>query len=353
MSTQAEPLATRPLGRTGLAVTKIGFGAGPLGGFYGAVDAVQGAAAARRAYELGVRYFDVAPLYGHGRAELALGHGLRDLPRDSFILSTKVGRFMTPAGTAGRPARVRNEGVPFNPTLDYSRDGTLRSLEQSLLRIGTSRVDIVFIHDVDVHSQGSEEAAEAAFQAALRGALPTLLELKAQGTIGAVGIGLNQPAWAMRWLREADLDAVMLAGRLTLLNREAEDGVLAECNRRGVAYIAAGAFNGGILARGGHGGWRFNYRPATEAVMKKYEAIDALTQAHGVGMKRAAIQFPLRHRDVATLVIGASSPAEVDENLRLAREPISQAFWDAVQSPCHSESPARPSSSWSSGKVEE
>ena len=323
----SRPLATRPLADTGLQVSEIGFGAGPLGGFYGPVDAEAGAAAAGRAYELGVRYFDVAPLYGHGRAELALGHALRDLDRDTFVLSTKVGRYMEPAGAPGRAPRKRSEGVPFNPVLDYSRDGTLRALEQSMLRLGASRIDLVYIHDVDAHSQGSDETAGTCFRDALAGALPALHALKREGVIGAVGIGLNQPHWALRWLAEADLDAVMLAGRLTLLNREAEDGVLDECKRRGVAYIAAGAFNGGLLARGAASGWRFNYRPASDEVRAEYAKLVERARRFGVDVKAAAIQFPLRFAQVSSLVIGASSAQEVEENLCLAAEPIPAEFW--------------------------
>src|SRR6478735_265816 len=239
--------ATRPLASTGIAVTAIGFGAGPLGGFYGAVDAETGAAAARRAYDLGVRYFDVAPLYGHGRAELVLGHALRDLPRDDFVVSTKVGRYLVPAGVTGAPPRMREEGAPFNPVLDYSRDGTLRALEQSMQRLGLARIDLVYIHDVDAHSQGTEAAAEVAFRSAMTGALPALVELKHAGVIRAIGIGLNQPHWALRWVREAELDAVMIAGRLTLLNREAEAELIDACRTHGTAVVAAGVFNGGLL----------------------------------------------------------------------------------------------------------
>jgi D-threo-aldose 1-dehydrogenase len=322
------PIATSAIGPSGLTLTRIGFGAGPLGGFYGPVDAEVGSAAARRAFELGVNYFDVAPLYGHGRAELVLGHALRDFDRSTFVLSTKVGRYLVPAGSTGQAPRQRAEGAPFNPCLDYSRDGTLRSLEQSMLRLGTSRIDIVYIHDVDAHSQGSEEAAESAFAAALGGALPTLLELKRDGAIRAIGVGINQPAWALRWLREADLDLLMLAGRLTLLNREAEADVLGECRRRGVAYVAAGAFNGGLLARGKQGDqWRSNYRPATEPVVRDYLRLSAIAADLGVDLKAAAIQFVLRRSDVASLVIGASTAAEVEENLAFAQAPIPESFW--------------------------
>lgn len=314
-----------------LALPRLGFGAGPLGGFYGPVDAQQGAAAARRAYELGIRYFDVAPLYGHGRAELVLGHALRDVDRDSYLLSTKVGRCLEPAGAPGREARQRHEGAPFNARYDYSRDGTLRSLEQSMLRLGTSRIDIVYIHDVDAHSHGSEAQAEAAFAAAIEGALPTLLGLRRDGVIRAVGVGINQPHWARRWLREAELDLLLLAGRFTLLNREAESAeVFAECARRGVAYVAAGPFNGGMLARGKQDEWRSNYRPASQAVVDDYLRLCALAAEEGVSLKAAAIQFVLRHPGVASLVVGASSPAEVEENVALASARIPAAFWQRV-----------------------
>ena len=320
-------LPVRPLGATGIDLTAIGFGGGPIGGFYGPVDTDVAVLAVRRAFHLGIRYFDVAPLYGHGRAESILGHALRDTPRDSFILSTKVGRYLVPAGVAGTPERQRAEGAPFNPVLDYGRDGVLRSLEQSLHRLGMARIDIAYIHDVDEHSQGSDAEAEAAFGAAMRGALPALQELKRAGTIRAIGVGLNQPAWALRWIEEADIDAVMLAGRLTLLNREAEQGVLQACSRRGVAYIAAGAFNGGILARGTDNDARFNYRPASAAVNAEYRRLSGIAASHGVSLKAAALQFVLRHPGVCSLVAGAASATEVDEDIQLAAAPIPDDFW--------------------------
>lgn len=320
------PLQT--LGATGVCVTRIAFGAGPLGGFYGPVAAEAGAAAARRAFELGIRYFDVAPLYGHGRAESVLGQGLRDIPRDGYALSTKVGRYLVPAGGPGQPARMRDEGAPFNVVLDYSRDGTLRALEQSLQRLGTSHVDLVYVHDVDAHSHGSEAAAEEAFAVAMDGALPALLELKRQRVVRAVGVGINQPHWARRWLVEADLDALMLAGRLTLMNREAKPDILDLCEQRGVAYIAAGPFNGGLLARGAASASRFNYRPATPEVMQRYETLAAIARELHVDLKAAAIQYVLRHAGVASLVIGAASVGEVEENVALAATPVPQAFWE-------------------------
>lgn len=313
-----------PLGR-------IGYGCVPLGGFRGHVPADEGVAALRRAHALGMRYFDTAPFYGHGRAELILGHAMRDVPRDDWILSTKVGRWLEPADAPGRPPRTRpGLGAPFNAVFDYSRDGTLRSLEQSLMRIGTSRIDIVYIHDADAQAHGSEEATEKVFRTALDGALPALLELRRAGVIRAVGVGLNQPHWAERWIREAELDVLMLAGRVTLLNRDAIPGILAECKRRKITYVAAGAFNGGLLARGPTGVDHFNYRPIPAEIATAYERLVALARETGTDLKAAAIQFVLRHEEVASVVMGARNPAEVEENLRLAQIPVPEAFWRAL-----------------------
>jgi D-threo-aldose 1-dehydrogenase len=310
-----------PLGR-------IGFGCVPIGGFRGYVSADQAVGAVRRAFELGVRYFDVAPHYGNGRAELVLGHAMRDIPRGDWILSTKVGRWLEPAGATGQPARTRpGEGAPFNSRFDYSRDGTMRALEQSLMRIGTERIDLVYIHDLDAQAHGSEEVTEEMFRIALAGALPALHELKRAGVIRGVGVGINQPHWAERWIREADLDMIMLAGRVTLLNRDAIPGILAECRRRGITYVAAGAFNGGLLARGASGVDHFNYRPVPSHIAEAYGQLVALARETGTNLKAAAIQFVLRHEQVASVVMGAASAAEVEENLRLANAPVPEAFW--------------------------
>jgi D-threo-aldose 1-dehydrogenase len=314
----------------GFPLGDIGYGCVPLGGFRGYVSADQAVAALRRAHELGMRYFDTAPFYGHGRAELVLGHAMRDIPRDDWILSTKVGRYLVPADAPGRPARTRPDGgAPFNAVYDYSRDGALRSLEQSLMRLGTSRIDLVYIHDVDAQAHGSEEVTETMFRQAIDGALPALLELKRAGVIRGVGVGLNQPHWAERWIREADLDMLMLAGRVTLLNRDAVPGILAECKKRGITYVAAGAFNGGLLARGADHP-HFNYKPVPPEIVAAYQRLVALARETGADLKAAAIQFVLRHEEVACVVMGAASAAEVEENLRLAKAPVPEAFWRAL-----------------------
>lgn len=324
------PIPVRPLGRTGIALTELGFGAGPLGGFYGPVAPDEAIAAVRAAWDAGIRYFDVAPLYGHGRAEVLLGHVLRELPRDEFVLSTKIGRWLRPHAAGEDPATIRPGGLPFHPVLDYSRDGALRSLEHSLLRLGVPRIDMVMIHDVDAHSQGSEEAAERAFAAALAGAYPALVELKRAGHVRAIGIGLNQVRWAQRWIAAADLDCVMIAGRYTLLNREAEDELLPECVRRGIGVLAAGAFNGGLIARGATPDARYNYRPAPAEILARLAALERAAAATGADLRAAAIRFVLRHPAVTSLVAGAMREREVRENARALGAVIPEAFWQAA-----------------------
>ena len=325
-----EPIATRTLGRTGIALTELGFGAGPLGGFYGPVAPDEATRAVRAAWDAGIRYFDVAPLYGHGRAEVLLGHVLRELPRDEFVLSTKVGRWLRPHAPGEDPATLRAGGLPFHPVLDYSRDGVLRSLEHSMLRLGVPRVDIVMIHDVDAHSQGSEEAAERAFAEAMAGAYPTLVDLKRAGTIRAIGIGLNQVHWARRWIAAADLDCVMIAGRYTLLNREAEAELLPECARRGIGVLAAGAFNGGLIARGAAPDALYNYRAAPPAVLARLAALERAAAATGADLRAAAIQFVLRHGAVSALVAGVMRGSEVRENAAALSVRVPEAFWREV-----------------------
>lgn len=306
-------IAKRVLGRSGVELTELGFGAGPLGGFYGPVDVDEAVRAVRIAWEEGVRYFDAAPLYGYGRAELLLGHVLRELPRDEFVLSTKVGRLLRPLRTGENVQGLRPGGLPFRPVLDYSYDGALRSLEESLLRLGVARADIVLIHDVDAHAQGSEAAAEAAFAQAMAGAYPALVELRRAGMVRAIGVGLNQVHWARRWIAEADLDCVMIAGRYTLLNREAEAELFPECQRRGIGVLAAGAFNGGLIAGTSR---LFNYRPAPPDILNR---LADLEREHGSDLRAAAVRFVLAHPAVTSLVAGAMRAAEVRENVGALR----------------------------------
>jgi D-threo-aldose 1-dehydrogenase len=286
---------------------RLGLGTAPLAGLYREVDEDTAHAVVDRAWDRGIRYFDTAPLYGSGSAERRLGAALADRPRDELVISTKVGRLLRPgvSGWHGAP--------PLEAYFDFSRDGVLRSLEQSLERLRTDRVDVALVHDPDDHADD-----------ALAGAFPALIELREQGVVRAIGAGMNQTAMLARFARETDPDCFLVAGRYTILDRAAEDELLPLCIERGIAVIAGGVFNSGILA----GGDRFDYHAAPRDVVDRARALRATCDRHGVPLAAAAVQFPSRHPAVASVLVGCSAPAEVDEDVDLAALALPDALWD-------------------------
>jgi D-threo-aldose 1-dehydrogenase len=292
-----------PLGRTGLRVSEMVFGGAPIGGLYAPVTDAEAAAALEAAWAAGVRAFDTAPHYGAGLSEQRIGRFLAGRPRAEVVLSTKVGRRLVPAtgdvegaeGFYGTPrlARVR----------DYSRDGALAALEASLRRLDTDRIDVALIHDPEDH------AVEA-----LGGAYAALDRLRSEGTIGAVGVGMNQ-APSLEWFVErADLDCVLVAGRYSLLDTAAADSLFPACQRRGVAVLAAGVFNSGILADPRPGA-TYDYAPAPAGLIDHAQRIRAVCARYGVPIGAAAIRFALRHPAVTAAVVGARTVTEVTENV--------------------------------------
>jgi D-threo-aldose 1-dehydrogenase len=313
------PDARLRLGRTRLSVTRLGLGTAPLGGLYAPVPAAQAHATIERAYEAGLRFFDTAPLYGYGLAERRLGEVLRRHAADTGSLATKVGRLLR----AGAPPDMSQyyKGEPFcrgtpalNPVFDFSYDGAMRSLDESLGRLGLDRVDILHIHDPDDR-----------IDEALTGAYRALDRLRADGTIGAVGVGTNRPEPLLRFAVEADVDCFLLAGRYTLLDQTGL-AALSSCAQRGIAVIAGGVFNSGILARPDEGA-TFDYVPASDEVLAKAQRLGAASRRHGVPLAAAAMQFPLGHPAVAAVLVGCRSAAEVDENVRLFRQDVPAQFW--------------------------
>jgi D-threo-aldose 1-dehydrogenase len=323
----ARALALRQLGKTGVKTSALGFGGAPIGGFRFNISEQQGADTVSAAYDAGLRYFDTSPYYGYGRSELLFGHALRSRLRDSYVLSTKVGRWMAPLGPGETVAGWRPGGLSFKPTFDYSRDGTMRSIAQSLLRLGLTRIDVVLIHDVDVVSQGSQEEADRRFKETMAGCYPALAELRRAGVIGAIGTGLNETAMTLRFAREADLDCVMLAGRYTLLEQGALDELLPLCESKGMSMLLAAPFNSGILVTGARDGATYDYKPAPAPVLDKVRRIEAVCRRHGVDLATAALQFPLGHPRLASIVAGATKPAEVRENAARMTAPIPADLW--------------------------
>ncbi|MFD4528731.1 aldo/keto reductase [Streptomyces sp. NPDC058470] len=314
----------RRLGRTRVRVSPLGFGAAPLGNLYTPLDENQALATVDAAWDAGLRYYDTAPHYGLGLSERRLGAALARRPRAEFSVSTKVGRLLEP-----HPAPTGSDlagGFAVPDTLirrpDYSRDGVLRSLESSLTRLGLDRVDIVYVHDPDDH-----------LDAALGQALPALADLRDQGVIGAVGVGMNAVAPLLRVVAEADVDAVMVAGRWTLVDRTARP-LLDACAERGVSVVAAAPFNSGLLSRPSPPDDAFfDYGPAPEAMLRRARQLAEVCTRHGTVLPHAAVRFPLRDPVVAGVVAGFRSPAEVASAARWAATDLTEAAWrdlDAV-----------------------
>ncbi|WP_305784598.1 aldo/keto reductase [Symbioplanes lichenis] len=305
------------LGRTKVEVTRLGLGLGPLGGLYAPVGEEQARATVTQAWRLGIRFFDVAPFYGHGLAERRAGPVLAGLPRDEITVSTKVGRLVRPGGgdVDGAWAEAGGETSVF----DFSGAGVLTSYRESLDRLGLDRADILHVHDPDEHwEQASGEA------------LPTLAGLRAGGRIGAVSAGMNQAAMLADFVRTGLVDCVLLAGRFTLLDRSGADELLPLCAERGVPVIAAGVFNSGLLADPRPGA-PYDYQPATAAQLARALAVREVCERHGVPLRAAAIQFPLTHPAVASVLVGARSPEEVADAVRMARVPIPATLWTDLE----------------------
>ena len=314
----------RYLGRSSVEVTRLGFGGAPLGNLFSVVAEQAAEQALDAAWLAGWRYFDTAPLYGHGLGERRVGSYLKTKPRDAYSLSTKVGRLLVEQDTkvdGGAYVDVPNAA----PVYDYSHDGVLRSVEASLTRLGVGRIDVLLIHDIDRFTHGDEQPRR--FKEAMDGAYPALADLRAQGVIGAIGLGVNEWQVCESVARVADIDCVLLAGRYTLLEQEPLANFLPFCQKKSISVIAGGVFNSGILATGPKPGAYYNYAPAPPKVLERASALERVCQAHSVPLAAAALRFPLAHPSVAGVVVGARTAGEVRSNQDLLARPIPPALW--------------------------
>ncbi|MEO8508853.1 MAG: aldo/keto reductase [Betaproteobacteria bacterium] len=315
--------------RAALAHSPLALGGAPLGNLFRALPDTQAIALVQRAWDAGVRYFDTAPHYGNGRSETRFGMALSNVPRDSFVLSTKVGRLLRPDAQAPLDQHGYVDVPKFVQAYDYSRDGVLRSLADSQRRMQLDRIDIAYVHDLDQATHGTE--FERHFRALLDSGLPALAELKEAGIIGGYGIGVNGVAISLQTLRHADIDVILLAGRYTLADQSALPELLPECQRRDIAVVLGGPFNSGILATGVAGATGqppyFDYAPATANVVARVAAIETVCRRHAVPLAAAALQFPLGHPAIAVVLAGACSCAEFDTDVALIRHAIPLAFW--------------------------
>ncbi|MFL5337043.1 MAG: aldo/keto reductase [Geminicoccaceae bacterium] len=307
-------IGSRQLGRTALQLTCLGFGTGMIGRLDGSDGEDVAAATLESAWQAGIRYFDTAPLYGLGRSETRLGRFLQTKPRGAFTISTKVGRLLQRTGS-GEPGFV----------FDYGGDAALRSLEASLHRLGLGRIDIALVHDIDRWTHG--EAQPLRMGEALDGALPTLLQLRGQGVVDAVGLGVNNWQVCREVAQRADIDCFLLAGRHTLLDQEASAELLPLCGERGIGLIIGGPYNTGILATGSVAPGTYNYAPAPADVIDRVRRIESVLARHGVTLAAAALNYPLLDPAVATVIPGLASPAEVDAAVAHVARRIPREVW--------------------------
>ncbi len=319
-------LTTR--GGRALPFTGLGFGAAPIGNMRRVLSEAEAEATVRRAWDLGVRYFDTAPLYGHGLSEQRVGRALAGERRDGFLLSTKVGRVLDPCRPGEEASGIYLGVPPVKVRYDYSYDGVMRSYAESLSRLGLDRVDILYVHDIDATAHGDREGAEARTRELIdEGGWRALDELRGAGDVSAIGAGVNEWQPCARLLELADPDIFLLAGRYTLLEQEALATLLPTCEQRGVGVVIGGPFNSGVLATGATPDALYDYAPAPPEILVRTAAIEAICARHGVRLARAALQFPLGHPAVVSVIPGGQTPEQVAENHDLLREPVPDRLW--------------------------
>lgn len=321
------------IGRTDVRVSALGLGTTALANMYAAVDPADASATLDAAWDQGIRYIDTAPAYGSGLAEQRLGAWLASRPRGEITLSTKVGNTLVPLADGEEGPGLFPGALRAQPVPDFSRDAILRSLEGSLERLGTDRVEMVAIHDPDGAASiepGVDPYARSSFRQAMDECYPALEELRSQGVIGAVGVGMNGWQMLVDFARAGDFDYFLLAGRHTLLEQEAQQQLFPVCEERDISLVIGGPYSSGILATGAGPDARYNYGPAPEDVQQRVAAIERIAAKHDVSLRALALRFTVAHPAVASVIPGARSVAEVEENIALFSQEIPDAVWDEL-----------------------
>ena len=316
------------LGNGGLDFTELGFGAAPLGNLYRAITDDEADAILDAAWAGGVRYYDTAPLYGLGLSETRLNRFLRDKPRDDYVLSTKVGRYLRPATAETRDGIGKWFEVPHrNEVYDYSHDGVMRSLEASFERLGVDRIDVLYAHDIDVPNQGSRANVDAKVAQLMAGGYHAMERMRREGAITAFGAGVNEWEVCEQLARAGDYDLFLLAGRYTLLEQHALESFLPLCEARGIGVVIGGPYNSGILATGPRQGAWYDYEVAPQPVLDRVARIEAVCEAHGVRLVDAAFRFPLLHPAAVSCIPGGQGRDEMASNLAAAQAEIPADLW--------------------------
>ncbi|MHC1551019.1 aldo/keto reductase [Phyllobacterium sp. K27] len=320
----------RKIGTTPLALTQFGFGGAAIGGLYRECPRENAMSALQAAWDAGLRYFDTAPFYGFGLSERRTGDFLRSKPRNSYVLSTKVGRLLRPVPDDQIPDHSYVNPLPFTVDYDYSYDGIMRSFEFSFARLGLNRIDILYVHDIGAYTHGLEKNAVYQRQL-LGGGMRALEELKSSGAISAYGLGVNEVEVCMDVIAQSDIDCILLAGRYSLLDRSAERGLLEECRKKKISLVIGGVFNSGILATGPVPGANFDYGPASNDISERVRSMESIAKAYSIPLAAAAMQFPLREPVVANVLIGTAKAASLNRNMDLLNVTVPDSFFAEVE----------------------
>lgn len=328
-------LTKHNIGSGGLTITNVGFGGAPLGNLFESIPEQVVRNSLTGAYEAGIRYFDTAPLYGFGLSETRYGDVLSGYDRDELAISTKVGYTLRPLGPGEAPPFEQFVDTPrMTVEYDYSRDAVLRSIEGSLERLQTDRIDLIYIHDPDegISLQPEFDPYEKShFAEVMDQTYPALDELRGQGVIKAIGVGMNQWQMLADFAEAGDFDCFLLAGRYTLLEQESLQRLLPLCEKHGVRIVIGGPYNSGILASGPVEGAYYNYALAPDGIIERTRRIEAVCKRHAVPLAAAALQFPLAHPVVAAIIPGARSPEELSANMQLCQQVIPTDLWSDLK----------------------
>lgn len=319
----------RLIGSTALEVETLGFGCASVGNLYHAVSDAESTSLLNAAWESGFRYFDTAPHYGQGLSERRVGDVLRSRHNDGFVLSTKVGRLLHPAGFAKERHGFRSP-MPFDIAYDYSYAGIMRSFEDSLQRLGLDQIDILYMHDIGAYTHGDDNRRH--FPIAMLEGYKAMAELRADGRVGAIGLGVNEYQVCEDALEHGDWDCFLLAGRYTLLEQEALDSFLPKCEQRGSSVIVGGVYNSGILATGvrGNGPHHYDYAPAPKNIIDKVAQLESICDDFKIPLPAAALQFPLAHTAVVSVLLGLGQVSRIQQSLDLFATDIPDEFWGAL-----------------------
>lgn len=319
-------IPTRRAGRTDIELSRIGFGGAPVGDLRRAPSDGDARELLDAAWDRGIRYFDTAPMYGNGLSERRIGDFLRDKPRDDYVLSSKVGRMLVPDRAHALEASDGNRrAMPFRYVFDYSYDAVMRSHEMSLQRLGLERIDILYLHDLGRFAQGDRH--DETLRQALEGGVRAMQQLKADGTVRAIGAGVNEWQILDQLMDHAQWDIFLLANRYTLLDQEVLDHFLPRCVKEGVAIVDGAPLNAGILATGAVPDARYDYRPAPPAILERVARLEVICGEHDVPLISVALAFPLGHEAVASIIPGFAQLSDLEANLDHFRRAIPDALW--------------------------